>query len=116
MACLGAFGFVFARIYSFSKWFDPDLKAKFKSKSFWYLQSKKINLNTAGIASFSKIIEERVLFVWWKTANSYLKGVDKQYTEVKASQKLFNGQWLKPDTYQVVIGYNWINYRWGYLI
>jgi lipoprotein-releasing system permease protein len=59
----------------------------------------------AGIASFSKIIEERVLFRLMETANSYLKGVDKQYTEVNKASQNFNGQWLKPDTYQVVIGY-----------
>ena len=37
---------------------------------------------------------------------TYLKGVDRNYPVVNdIRKKLFNGQWLKPDTYQVVVGY-----------
>ena len=37
---------------------------------------------------------------------TYLKGVDRNYPIVNdIRKKLFNGQWLKPDTYQVVVGY-----------
>lgn len=94
---------------SFSNDFDPDLKANpITGKSFFIApeqesQIKKID----GIASYSKIIEERVLFTFdGKQLVTYLKGVDKNFANVsKASQKLFNGQWLKPNTYQVVVGY-----------
>ena len=94
---------------SFSNDFDPDLKVNpSKGKSFYISadQEKKLK-NVAGIANFSKIIEERVLFSFdGKQQVTYLKGVDKNFSKTnKATLKLFNGQWLKPDTYQVVIGY-----------
>ena len=94
---------------SFSNDFDPDLKvSSITGKSFLLTpeQEQKIK-NCTGIASYSKIIEERVLFSFdGKQQVAYLKGVDSNFVTVnKASQKLFNGQWLRPNTYQVVIGY-----------
>lgn len=94
---------------SFSNDFDPDLKINpISGKSFTIspeqeLQIKKIT----GVVSFSKIIEERVLFSFdGKQQVTYLKGIDQNFTQVnKASEKLFNGQWLKPNTYQCVVGY-----------
>jgi lipoprotein-releasing system permease protein len=69
-------------------------------------QEKEIK-NIQGVASYTKIIEERVLFLFKdKQQVTYLKGVDSIYPVVNdIKKKLFNGQWLKPDTYQVVIGY-----------
>ncbi len=94
---------------SFSNDFDPDLKANPKSgKSFFITKKQENQLKKIdGVVSFSKIIEERVLFSFdGKQQVSYLKGIDKNFASVnKSSQKLFNGFWLKPDTYQVVIGY-----------
>ena len=94
---------------SFSNDFDPDLKVNPSiGKSFCITtdQEKKIR-TTDGLVGFSKIIEERVLFSFdGKQQISILKGVDNNFKNVsKASQKLFNGQWLKPKTYQVVVGY-----------
>jgi lipoprotein-releasing system permease protein len=94
---------------SFSNDFDPDLKvSSITGKSFLLTpeQEQKIK-NCPGIASYSKIIEERVLFSFdGKQQVAYLKGVDSNFVTVnKASKKLFNGQWLRPNTYQVVIGY-----------
>jgi lipoprotein-releasing system permease protein len=94
---------------SFSNDFDPDLKVNpISGKSFTISpeQEKQIK-NINGIASFSKIIEERVLFSFnGKQQVSCLKGVDQNFSKVnKASAKLFNGQWLKPNTYQCVVGY-----------
>jgi lipoprotein-releasing system permease protein len=94
---------------SFSNDFDPDLKVNpISGKSFYITseQERKIQ-NINGVVSFSKIIEERVLFSFdGKQQISILKGVDNNFKNVsKASQKLFNGQWLKPKTYQVVVGY-----------
>jgi lipoprotein-releasing system permease protein len=59
----------------------------------------------AGIASYTKIIEERVLFTFDdKQEVTYLKGVDANYSKVNAIEsKLYNGQWLQPNTYQVVV-------------
>ncbi|WP_348812325.1 ABC transporter permease [Flavobacterium maritimum] len=94
---------------SFTNDIDPDLKVSTTlGKSFLISpiqesQIKKID----GIASFSKIIEERVLFTFdGKQEVTYLKGIDSNFIKVNAiEKKLFNGQWLSPDTYQVVVGY-----------
>ena len=94
---------------SFTNDIDPDLKiSSTLGKSFLISPSqesqiKKIN----GLASYTKIIEERVLFTFdGKQEVTYLKGVDANFSKVNAiEKKLFNGQWLKPDTYQVVVGY-----------
>lgn len=94
---------------SFANDIDPDLKiGSTLGKSFFVLpgqekQIKKID----GIVSYSKIIEERVLFTFdGKQEVATLKGVDHNFNKVNAlDKKLFNGQWLSPDTYQVVVGY-----------
>ncbi len=94
---------------SFTNDIDPDLKiSSTLGKSFLISpdqesQIKKID----GLASYTKIIEERVLFTFdGKQEVTYLKGVDANFSKVNAiKKKLFNGQWLKPDTYQVVVGY-----------
>ncbi len=94
---------------SFSNDFDPDLKANpISGKSFTISPEQEKQIKTVkGIADFSKIIEERVLFSFkGKQQVAYLKGVDQNFVKVnKASEKLFNGQWIKPNTYQCVVGY-----------
>jgi len=94
---------------SFSNDFDPDFKVTpISGKSFFVTseQEKKLQKITT-ISKYSKIIEERVLFSFdGKQQISTLKGVDRNFTTTnKASEKLFNGNWLKPNTYQVVVGY-----------
>lgn len=94
---------------SFTNEIDPDLKiSSTLGKSFFVSpdQERKIK-NIEGVVSFTKIIEERVLFTFDdKQEVTYLKGVDFNYTKVNAiEKKLFNGQWLQPNTYQVVVGY-----------
>ena len=94
---------------SFSNNIDPDLKiTSTLGKSFFITPSqenqiKKIN----GVVSYSKIIEERVLFIFnEKQEVTYLKGVDQSFSKVNAIKKtLYNGDWLKPNTDQVVVGY-----------
>jgi lipoprotein-releasing system permease protein len=94
---------------SFTNDIDPDLKiSSTLGKSFFVspeqdAQIKKIE----GVASYSKIIEERVLFVYDdKQVVTYLKGVDPNFSAVNAIKKtLYNGQWLEPNTNQVVVGY-----------
>ena len=94
---------------SFTNEIDPDLKASSTlGKSFFISPSQEKQIKEIdGIASYSKIIEERVLFTFnGKQEVTYLKGVDPNFRKVNAiERKLFNGQWLKPDTYQVVVGY-----------
>jgi lipoprotein-releasing system permease protein len=98
---------------SFSNDIDPDLKiSSTLGKSFYIspLQEKKIK-EIEGLVSYSKIIEERVLFVFnEKQEVTYLKGIDPNFSKVNDIQKkLFNGQWLTKDTYQVVVGYGIAN-------
>ncbi len=74
----------------------------------WELLLVESQINKiGGLASYTKIIEERVLFTFdGKQEVTFLKGVDANFSTVNAiEKKLFNGQWLKPDTYQVVVGY-----------
>lgn len=94
---------------SFTNEIDPDLKmTSTLGKSFFITppQEQEIKKIT-GVASYTKIIEERVLFMFKdKQHVTYLKGVDSVYPVVNdIKKKLFNGQWLRPDSYQVVIGY-----------
>lgn len=94
---------------SFSNSFDPDLKiTALKGKSFMIsdTQSQKI-YNLEGVTSRSKIVEERVLFMFnGKEEVASIKGVDSLYSSVNDVKKsLYNGQWLRPETYQCVVGY-----------
>ncbi|MBP4137312.1 ABC transporter permease [Flavobacterium geliluteum] len=94
---------------SFTNEIDPDLKATSTyGKSFLITPSQEAQIkNIDGVVSYTKIIEERVLFLFKnKQQVTYIKGVDRNYAVVNdIKKKLFNGEWLKPDTYQVVIGY-----------
>lgn len=94
---------------SFSNSFDPDLKIMaLKGKSFTISdsQNKKI-YSLDGVLSRSKIVEERVLFMFnGKEEVASIKGVDSLYSSVNDVLKsLYNGQWLRPETYQCVVGY-----------
>ena len=94
---------------SFANDIDPDLKiGSTLGKSFFVLPSQEKQIKKIdGIVTYSKIIEERVLFTFdGKQEVANLKGVDHNFNKVNAlDTKLFNGQWLSPDTYQVVVGY-----------
>jgi lipoprotein-releasing system permease protein len=94
---------------SFTNDIDPDLKASsILGKSFFISPTQESQIKKIdGIVSYSKIIEERVLFTFNdKQEVTYLKGVDANFVQVNAiEKKLFNGQWFKSDTYQVVVGY-----------
>ncbi|CAC9973609.1 FtsX-like permease family protein [Flavobacterium panici] len=94
---------------SFTNEIDPDLKmTSTHGKSFLISPQQEKELKEInGVACYTKIIEERVLFLFKdKQRVTYLKGVDSIYPVVNNIKvKLFNGQWLKPDSYQVVIGY-----------
>ncbi|WP_366185396.1 FtsX-like permease family protein [Flavobacterium ovatum] len=94
---------------SFTNNIDPDLKiSSTLGKSFEMTPSQENQIKKiTGIASFSKIIEERVLFVYDdKQEVTYLKGVDSQFTKVNPIvESLYNGQWFEYNTAQVVVGY-----------
>ena len=94
---------------SFTNEIDPDLKmTSTYGKSFLITPDQENQIKKVdGVASYTKIIEERVLFLFKdKQQVTYLKGVDSLYPIVNdIKKKLFNGQWLKPESFQVVIGY-----------
>ncbi|MFC5681914.1 FtsX-like permease family protein [Flavobacterium sp. MAHUQ-51] len=94
---------------SFSNDIDPDLKVTSTlGKSFFVTPEQESAIKKIdGIASFSKIIEERVLFTFDnKQEVTYLKGVDPNYSKVNNTKKiLYNGQWIEENTYQVVVGF-----------
>ncbi|RUT70680.1 ABC transporter permease [Flavobacterium cupreum] len=94
---------------SFTNEIDPDLKmTSTYGKSFLLTPGQESQIKKVdGVASYTKIIEERVLFIFKdKQQVTYIKGVDSNYVVVNdIKRKLFNGQWLKPDSYQVVVGY-----------
>lgn len=94
---------------SFSNDFDPDLKVNpVSGKSFYISPTQENEIRKIdGVVSFSKIAEERVLFYFdGKEQVTYLKGVDENFTKTNlVANNLFNGQWLRADTYQVVVGY-----------
>ncbi|WP_396155928.1 ABC transporter permease [Flavobacterium sp.] len=94
---------------SFTNTIDPDLKVTpIQGKSF-FISTKQENQITAikGIVSYSKVAEERVLFFFdGKEQVTYLKGVDKNYYKINAvSKSLYNGNWLRYNTAEVVVGY-----------
>ncbi|WP_428224217.1 ABC transporter permease [Flavobacterium sp.] len=93
---------------SFSNNFDPDLKlfpAKGKSLQISTTQLNRLK-KTNGILFYSKVIEEKVLFVYkGKEQVAEIKGIDNQFTQVNPINKsIYQGQWLVPETPQVVIG------------
>lgn len=98
---------------SFANDTDPDLKGLAKSgKSFTISPEQEIQLkNSKNIALFSKVIEERVLFYFdGKEQVAYLKGVDSIFRKINPfEKKIYGGQWLNPNTNQVVVGYGITN-------
>ncbi|MFL9829876.1 FtsX-like permease family protein [Flavobacterium sp. ST-87] len=94
---------------SFSNDIDPDLKISGTiGKSFFVTPEQEAQIKKIeGIVSYSKVIEERVLFTFDdKQEVTYLKGVDPNYSIVNNTKKIiYNGQWLEENTYQVVVGF-----------
>ncbi|QYJ68834.1 ABC transporter permease [Flavobacterium litorale] len=98
---------------SFTNATDPELRVlPSLGKSFLITpehekQLKGIN----GVAQYTKIAEERVLFYFdGKEQVAFLKGTDSTYTNVNAvKEKVIAGNWLEPETSQVVVGYGITN-------
>lgn len=94
---------------SFSNDFDPDLKiSSTLGKSFTITEQQEKEIKAIdGVVSNTKIIEERVLFLYnGKEVVSYLKGVDSSYAKVNNVEKsLYLGNWLQPKSPEAVIGH-----------
>jgi len=94
---------------SFSNDFDPDIKiTPTYGKSFFISPEQEAQIHQIkGIKASSKIIEERVLFLFDnKEQVTYIKGVDSLFSQVNPVKKdIYQGEWLQPNTNQVVVGY-----------
>jgi lipoprotein-releasing system permease protein len=77
---------------------DPDIKiTPTKGKSFLFNSELQQKIDQQkGIASYSKVIEERAFFEYnKKTHIAYIKGVDSNYTNVnKTDSTVYIGTWL----------------------
>lgn len=95
---------------SFSNSTDPDLKIEASKGKSFYLLSGEENLlkKSKHIGAFSKIVEERVFFVYDEKEHvAFLKGVDSLYLKVADfDKKLFSGMWLESKTNEAVLGYS----------
>lgn len=93
---------------SFTNATDPDLRIEtLKGKSFFISETQETQLKSAKeFAKYSKIVEERALFYYNNKEHvAYLKGVDSNFTVVNGFNKfLYAGDWLEPNTNQVVVG------------
>ena len=103
-------GFAGLKDYSlqFSSLVDPDLKIlPAEGKSFILTPEQLLKLNNIeGIASYSKIIEERAVLVSDnKRQIVTLKGVDENYPEETINSILSLGSWFHPDANQIVSGW-----------
>ena len=93
----------------FSNFTDPDLKlVPLEGKSFLLSDDELNSFNSInGIAAFSKIIEERIVIKSEsKDLLATLKGVDDNYLNVTQIDSMISrGQWLMPNTNDVVSGW-----------
>lgn len=93
----------------FSSIFDSDLKVYPEiGKTFILTTETEEKLkNIDGIASYSKIIEERVFLNFkGKNAIAFIKGVDENYPKVNAiDSTLIGGEWFEQEEDVVVIGH-----------
>ncbi|ESU29826.1 hypothetical protein FLJC2902T_03030 [Flavobacterium limnosediminis JC2902] len=98
---------------SFANDTDPDLKlSNIVGKSLVITPQQENQLKQSkNIALYSKTIEERVLFSFnGKQEVAFLKGVDSVFKKTTPfEKKIYAGEWLKPNTSQVVIGYSIAN-------
>ncbi len=98
---------------SFSNAFDPDLKVVPAQGKLLRASATEFNSleEVEGVASFTKIIQERVLLNYkQKNAIVYLKGVDAAYTQViPIANSIPYGQWLDTQSSQVISGYGVAN-------
>ncbi|MBD0831293.1 FtsX-like permease family protein [Aestuariibaculum sediminum] len=93
----------------FSSVVDPDLKAETAfGKSIELSDEKKAQLDTIqGIATYSKIVEERVIISSNnKNTIATIKGVDKNFEHIIAVDSILdNGNWFNQKTREIVVGW-----------
>ncbi|PWH83971.1 ABC transporter permease [Algibacter marinivivus] len=93
----------------FSSQVDPDLKAETVIGKSFILTENEINQlnNLADIASYSKIVEERVFLASEdKNTLAVIKGVDEYFQSVVSiDSTLDHGSWLEQKSNQLVVGW-----------
>ena len=93
----------------FSSQIDPDLKAETSSGKSFVLTFEDLEKlkGLKDIASFSKIIEERILIASNnKNTLATIKGVDAQYQKVVAIDSTIDtGSWLEQKSTEIVVGW-----------
>ncbi|MBD0823283.1 FtsX-like permease family protein [Aestuariibaculum marinum] len=97
----------------FSSIVDPDLKAETTyGKSFELSDSEISQLDTVqGVASYSKIVEERVIISSNnKNTIATIKGVDQNFEQIVAVDSILDtGSWLDQNTREIVVGWGLSN-------
>lgn len=108
--------FVFLSVFSGLKEFslnfanasDPDLRIETTSGKTLFISSKQEELlkKNKAIASYSKIIEERVYFMYDnKELVAHIKGIDNKFIQVTDFDKnLYAGKWIENSSENVVVG------------
>ena len=93
---------------SFTNATDPDLRIEtLAGKSFFISEKQEAQLTSSKeFTKYTKIVEERALFYYKNKEHvAYLKGVDTNFSQVNAFDTfLYAGDWLEPNTNQVVVG------------
>jgi lipoprotein-releasing system permease protein len=93
---------------SFTNATDPDLRIEtLVGKSFLISKTQEAQLTSSKeFTKYTKIVEERALFYYKNKEHvAYLKGVDTNFSQVNAFDTfLYAGDWLEPNTNQVVVG------------
>lgn len=103
-------GFAGLKSYSlqFSSYVDPDLKVlPIEGKSFELTPEITLKIDEIeGIASYSKIIEERAVIEFDnKRQIITLKGVDENYPQSTINSIISLGSWFTPESNQIVSGW-----------
>jgi lipoprotein-releasing system permease protein len=103
-------GFAGLKSYSlqFSSYLDPDLKVlPIEGKSFELTPEITLKIDEIeGIASYSKIIEERAVIEFDnKRQIITLKGVDENYPQSTINSVISLGSWFTPESNQIVSGW-----------
>ena len=93
---------------SFTNATDPDLRIEtLVGKSFLISKTQEAQLTSSKeFTKYTKIVEERALFYYKNKEHvAYIKGVDANFSQVNAFDTfLYAGDWLEPNTNQVVVG------------
>ena len=92
----------------FSSIVDPDIKILSANGKWFKITQEELKQLDAldGVASYSKIIEERVVLNFNnKNIIANLKGVDENYPKSTIDSILVQGHWFEPNTNQIVSGW-----------